>query len=115
MKLYRLVGQSAGRKGGCCTPRDMDDARKVCEQLGHSVYAVQATSPSSKRACIEPFVADYLAGRTPNPCVRCNQDVKFDILLREARALGCELLATGHYAQASCSRDGAADATSGAA
>jgi tRNA-specific 2-thiouridylase len=97
MKLYRS-SDAAGRKGGCCTPRDMDDARRVCELLDIPYFLFNYEREFKQRV-IDPFVADYLAGRTPNPCVRCNQDVKFDILLKEASALGCAYLATGHYAK----------------
>jgi tRNA-specific 2-thiouridylase len=96
MKLYKS-SDKAGRKGGCCTPRDMDDARHVCELLDIPYFLFNYEREFKDRV-IDPFVADYLAGRTPNPCVRCNQDVKFDILLKEASALGCTFLATGHYA-----------------
>ncbi len=97
MRLYKSSDR-AGRKGGCCTPRDMDDARRVAERLDIPFFLFDYEDVFEARV-IAPFVADYLAGRTPNPCVRCNQDVKFDILLREAKGLGCQALATGHYAR----------------
>lgn len=97
MKLYQSSDR-AGRKGGCCTPKDMDDARRVCELLDIPYFLFNYEREFKSRV-IDPFVQDYLAGRTPNPCVRCNQDVKFDILLKEATALGCDRLATGHYAR----------------
>ncbi|MCC6807969.1 MAG: tRNA 2-thiouridine(34) synthase MnmA [Deltaproteobacteria bacterium] len=97
MRLYKSSDR-AGRKGGCCTPRDMDDARRVCELLDIPYFLFDYEQAFKERV-IEPFVKDYLAGRTPNPCVRCNQDVKFDILLKEATGLGCAYLATGHYAK----------------
>jgi tRNA-specific 2-thiouridylase len=97
MRLYNSPYKK-GNKGGCCTPRDMDDARRVAEALDIPYYLFDYGREFDERV-IQPFVDDYLHGRTPNPCVRCNQDVKFDLLFKEATALGCELLATGHYAR----------------
>jgi len=97
MKLYK-ADHDAGRKGGCCTPRDMDDARWVAEMLNIPYFLFDYQAQFKSRV-IDPFVQDYRQGRTPNPCVRCNQEVKFDILFREAKALGCDFLATGHYAR----------------
>lgn len=88
---------------GCCgSPADVDDAKRVCEQLKISHYTVDLAE-SFEDKVIRPFVADYLSGRTPNPCVECNRSLKFGKLLRIAQAWGCESVATGHYARA---RDG---------
>ncbi len=97
MRLYRSE-YKGGHKGGCCTPRDMDDARRVAEAVGIPFYLFDYQEEFRERV-IEPFARDYIAGRTPSPCVRCNQEVKFDLLFKEARALGCDFLATGHYAR----------------
>lgn len=104
MRLYRSPYKD-GHKGGCCTPRDMDDARRVAEALDIPYYLFDYGQEFKARV-IDPFVDDYLNGRTPNPCVRCNQDVKFDLLFKEARALGCDMLATGHYAKKVQREDG---------
>jgi len=112
MRLYRSAYQE-GHKGGCCTPKDMDDARRVAEQLDIPYFLFNYEEEFEQRV-INQFVKDYIQGRTPNPCVRCNQDVKFDLLFKEAQALGCDLLATGHYAQIIQQADGSYDLCKGA-
>ena len=80
----------------CCPPDDLQDARRVAEQLGFPFYAVDARESFDQRV-VQPFVKDYLGGRTPNPCVGCNAFVKLERLHRRALALGCAKLATGHF------------------
>jgi tRNA-uridine 2-sulfurtransferase len=89
-------GDSA-RCGSCCSPEDIDDARSVASALGIPFYVADAEELFRERV-VQPFVTGYLQGRTPVPCVACNEDVKFGFLLRRARALGARL-ATGHYAR----------------
>jgi tRNA-specific 2-thiouridylase len=97
MRLYdaRETGTSVGR---CCAPRDLEDARRVCAQLGVPFY-VASHVEEFRADVIDDFVGEYRRGRTPNPCVRCNQRLKFGVLVRRARALGAAALATGHYAR----------------
>jgi tRNA-uridine 2-sulfurtransferase len=87
----------AARCGSCCSPEDIDDARAVADTLGIPFYVADAEELFRERV-VQPFVDGYLQGRTPIPCVACNEDVKFGFLLRRARALGAKL-ATGHYAR----------------
>jgi tRNA-specific 2-thiouridylase len=99
MKLRDATPAEMERRGGsCCSPDDLMDAREVCDALGVPHYIVDYRDVF-RRTVIEPFAADYLAGRTPNPCVQCNDHVKFAPLLERAKALGADLLITGHYAQ----------------
>ena len=83
--------------GSCCSPDDIDDARAVAQTLGIPFYVANAEEIFQDRV-VNPFVQSYLGGKTPIPCVSCNRDVKFNFLLKRARALGARL-ATGHYAQ----------------
>jgi len=84
--------------GSCCSLEDFLDARAVADRLGFPHYVFDL-SEEFERQVVAPFVAEYLAGRTPNPCARCNEHVKFGELWRRARELGATRLATGHYAR----------------
>ncbi len=82
----------------CCPPDDLQDARRVSEQLDVPFYVIDARE-AFDAAVVRPFVRAYVEGRTPNPCVGCNSFVKLGRLAARARALGCTRLATGHYAR----------------
>jgi tRNA-specific 2-thiouridylase len=82
----------------CCSASDADDARRVCAKLNIPHY-VSNVKAAFRKNVVEPFCAEYLAGRTPNPCIRCNTEIKFNVMLRKARALGAKYVATGHYAR----------------
>ena len=89
-------GEAVGRAGSCCAGRDIRDARAVCDRLGIAHYVFDHES-SFRGAVIDDFADEYLAGRTPIPCVKCNMGPKFTDLLGLARDLGADCLATGHY------------------
>ena len=94
--IDRLAGTSE-RYGRCCSPDDFQDARKVADRMGFAHYVLDMEE-AFLRHVIQPFAADYAEGRTPSPCVRCNTFMKFGTLLAKSRAVGAEMVATGHYA-----------------
>ena len=89
-------GAAVNRAGSCCAGQDIRDARAVCDRLGIAHYVFDHES-AFRTSVIDQFADEYLAGRTPIPCVRCNMGVKFTDLFRLARDLGADCLATGHY------------------
>ncbi len=86
------------RHGRCCGALDLGDAKRVAEQCGIPHYTLRMDGEFVDRV-VDPFVEDYLHGRTPSPCIRCNTWVKFDLFRDRARQLGAERMATGHYAR----------------
>jgi tRNA-specific 2-thiouridylase len=106
MRLYDARGTTAA-SGRCCGPRDIEDARAVCAHLGIPHYVVDLSNEFAETV-IDDFVEAYLDGETPNPCVKCNQHIKFTPLLARARAIGGDRLVTGHYARILDTRDGPA-------
>ncbi len=95
LQLYDY-GAATGRKGACCAGDDIHDARMVADRLGIAHYVFDHES-AFREDVVETFADEYLAGRTPIPCIRCNMGPKFTDLLRMARELGADCLATGHY------------------
>ena len=97
MDLYDFSKVTKNREGTCCSLDDLYDARRVCDTL-HIPYYVLNLRDEFRREVIDPFVREYSTGRTPNPCILCNEHLKFRALLRKADELGAEGVATGHYA-----------------
>ncbi|MBT5877281.1 MAG: tRNA 2-thiouridine(34) synthase MnmA, partial [Candidatus Latescibacteria bacterium] len=95
---YEAVGGNVHQEHGCCTVEDRNDARVVAGRLKIPYYVVDFREEFQK-GVIDRFVTEYMNGRTPNPCVACNSQVKFGVLLDRARALGADYVATGHYAR----------------
>jgi tRNA-specific 2-thiouridylase len=85
-------------EGGCCSLGAVEDARAVANKLGIPYYVLNFQTPFREKV-IDYFVAEYLKGRTPNPCIVCNHSLKFSNLLEKSLSLGGELVATGHYVQ----------------
>ena len=97
LQLYDY-GAATGRKGACCAGDDIADARAVADRLGIAHYVFDHES-AFREDVVEQFADEYLAGRTPVPCIRCNMGPKFTDLFKMARELGADCLATGHYVQ----------------
>ncbi len=93
-------GESNQEKFGarCCSLVDSNDARRVCDKMGIPFYMINAQDVFREKV-VDYFVHEYLQTRTPNPCVQCNNAVKFDYLFDRAQELDCDFMATGHYAQ----------------
>jgi len=98
LALAREPGTLRTGARGCCTLEDARDARRVADRLGIPFY-VWDLAERFDRDVVADFVEEYAAGRTPNPCVRCNERIKFSALLDKAVALGFDAVCTGHYAR----------------
>ncbi|WP_026174615.1 tRNA 2-thiouridine(34) synthase MnmA [Acaricomes phytoseiuli] len=98
LALSRMPGTLRTGSRGCCTIEDSNDAWRACEKLGIPYY-VWDFSERFKEDVVDDFISEYAAGRTPNPCMRCNERIKFAALLEKALALGFDAVCTGHYAR----------------
>ncbi|NKX93854.1 tRNA 2-thiouridine(34) synthase MnmA [Sanguibacter hominis ATCC BAA-789] len=98
MALSRDRAQFRTGSRGCCSIEDAGDARRAADVLGIPYY-VWDLSETFEETVVADFLSEYEAGRTPNPCVRCNEHIKFEALLDKATALGFDAVATGHYAR----------------
>ncbi|MCP4541100.1 MAG: tRNA 2-thiouridine(34) synthase MnmA [Chloroflexi bacterium] len=97
-RLWAEPGLGDACANRCCTPEAVDRARRIADQLDIPFYLINAET-SFKAQVVDYFVAEYAAGRTPNPCVVCNRTVRFDILIKRALATESTFMATGHYAR----------------
>jgi tRNA-uridine 2-sulfurtransferase len=95
--LLPVLNQRSDHKQGCCSASDAEDGRRVAQHLGIPFYALNLEAEF--REIIDYFVDEYTVGRTPNPCVMCNNKIKFGKLFDYANSVGAEFLATGHYAR----------------
>jgi len=85
-------------ENACCGLSEIYDARRVADRLGFPHYVLNHAEAFDKLV-VKDFISEYVAGRTPNPCIRCNKYIKFDEFLKHAQALGCEKIASGHHAR----------------
>lgn len=97
LKLWHS-DELSSKKSGCCSVEDISDARRVCHKLGIKHYVFNFEKVFKERI-VKNFVDEYIQGRTPNPCIVCNEKIKFNLLLEKAISLGFDYLATGHYAR----------------
>jgi tRNA-specific 2-thiouridylase len=105
LQLWPKGEADRDRHHGCCSLDAVEDARRVAARLDIPYYVLDVQEEFNNRV-VEPFLQDYEQGRTPNPCISCNSEVKFDLLLRKARDVGADRLATGHYARIDRTEDG---------
>lgn len=105
MQMYNALERAETTYGGCCTLDDLADARRVAWKLDIPYFVLNMES-DFREMVIRPFVTDYLAGKTPSPCVLCNTHVKFALMHNKAFAVGADKVATGHYARITRASDG---------
>jgi tRNA-specific 2-thiouridylase len=105
MKTWDYATSGGSKKEtGCCSLDSINDARAVAVDLGFNHYILDIRNEFGNHV-IDNFVEEYMAGRTPNPCVLCNTHIKWEALLKRADAMDCEFIATGHYAQVRAEND----------
>ncbi len=100
MRMYQNIdlGDDYAEEGGCCSLSDVDDAKEVCRKIGIDHVTLNMTQ-EFREYVMKPFVDSYKNGETPNPCIECNKHLKFDLMLRRARLMNIDYIATGHYAR----------------
>lgn len=104
IQTFDNTKEEKDRFDSCCSISDMNDARRVCDTLGVPFFVINGVDAFESRV-IDNFVSEYLQARTPNPCVLCNNHIKFDFLMEKALELGADFVATGHYAKVQLDRD----------
>lgn len=96
LRFWKDESAGAPAENRCCSLESFNDARAVAAKIGIPLYSFDFSAPF-KKAVVDNFLSEYAAGRTPNPCVRCNKRIKIGRLLKYARGLGFDYVATGHY------------------
>ncbi len=96
--VFMKLWDDEKKERGCCSLDDANDALRVCEKIGIPFYVLNLKEEFRKEV-VQYFVNEYVMGRTPNPCVYCNNKMKFDILFRKVKTFGADYIATGHYAR----------------
>ncbi len=104
MRLWTYSDNCASNEG-CCSEAAVEDARRVCDKLGIDFYVMNFKDMFREKV-VDNFVYEYTHGRTPNPCIQCNKYLKFDAMLKKARAMEIDYIATGHYAKIEKDTDG---------
>ncbi len=105
MRLWSEDTFGGGAHNRCCTPEQMNDARRIADNLGIPFYVLD-TKATFRNTVVQYFIDQHTAGNTPNPCIECNRQIRFTFLLENALALDADYLATGHYARITQSDDG---------
>ena len=95
MKLWEPMEEE--QENTCCKNQAVYDAKRVCEQLGIPHHTINCKN-EFKSKVVDEFIQEYKEARTPNPCVECNKYLKFGVFYEKAKELGCDYIATGHYA-----------------
>ncbi len=98
MKIWPKEQCGRDKEKSCCSLQDIEDAKKVCDTLAIRHYVLNLEGVF-KREVLDYFTREYLSGRTPNPCIVCNEKIKFGSLLKKAEKLGCDFISTGHHAR----------------
>lgn len=98
MRVWEDPDGTVARNGACCTLDDANDARRVADRLGFPHYTLNVKE-AFRHKVVDPFIAAYRAGETPNPCALCNSEIKFDHLFTQGEKFGATKIATGHYAR----------------
>ena len=105
MRLWSEETFDGGAHNRCCTPEQMNDARKIADTLGIPFYVLD-TKATFRNTVVQYFIDEHALGNTPNPCLECNRQIRFTFLQQNAMALGADYLATGHYARVMQAEDG---------
>lgn len=105
MRLWSEESDSCSTHNRCCTPEQLNDARRIADKLGIPFYVLD-TQDVFRNTIVEFFIEQHRQAFTPNPCIECNRHIRFNWLLNNALALDADYLATGHYARVMCGSDG---------